>query len=82
MRIPSLLNALKTTLHIFIDKMKYDSNCDQNRVERKTMPQFVYFFMVKKYGLEKLADMHVTQLQLAMVHHRKHKVSRQASVDH
>ena len=37
------------------------------------MPQFVYFFLVKKYGLESLADMHVTQLQLALVHHRKHK---------
>ena len=49
MRIPSLLKALKTVLHIWVDKMKYDQNCDSNGVERKTMPQFVYFFLVKKY---------------------------------
>lgn len=73
LRIPSLLSTLKFTLKMFLDKMKYDEVCDANQQARLSVPEFVYFFYCKKYGLEKLADLHTTQLQLAMLHHRQHK---------
>ena len=73
MRIPSLMSTLKFTLQMFLDKMKYDATCDAGGNDRLTVPEFVYFFFMKKYGLEKLADVHTTQLQLAMLHHRQHK---------
>ena len=73
MRIPSLMSTLKFTLQMFLDKMKYDATCDAGGNDRLTVPEFVYFFFMKKYGLEKLADLHTTQLQLAMLHHRQHK---------
>ena len=38
-----------------------------------SMTEFLYFFTLKKYGLEALADMHATQLMLALEHHKKHK---------
>ena len=48
--------------------MKYDATCDAGGGDRLGA-EFVYFFFMKKYGLEKLADVHTTQLQLAMLHH-------------
>eukprot|EP00615_Pteridomonas_danica_P011813 CAMPEP_0114357660 /NCGR_PEP_ID=MMETSP0101-20121206/21750_1 /TAXON_ID=38822 ORGANISM="Pteridomonas danica, Strain PT" /NCGR_SAMPLE_ID=MMETSP0101 /ASSEMBLY_ACC=CAM_ASM_000211 /LENGTH=1126 /DNA_ID=CAMNT_0001500447 /DNA_START=52 /DNA_END=3431 /DNA_ORIENTATION=- len=73
MRIPSLKHTLKFCLTLYIDKLRYDERCDKKNLSHLTLPQFVYFSFAKKYGLEEVADNHITQLQLALLHHRHHR---------
>lgn len=73
MRIPSLVTTLRFILTLFMEKIKNDEECTEKGQPFLTLPQFCYFFLVKKYGNERLADVHLTQLQLAVLHHRDHR---------
>ena len=73
MRIPSLMATLKQCMQMYLEKLTYDRNCMASGTPVLDVAPFVYFYMLKKYGLESLADMQVTQLVLALEHHRKHK---------
>jgi benzoyl-CoA reductase/2-hydroxyglutaryl-CoA dehydratase subunit BcrC/BadD/HgdB len=53
--------------------LRYDERCDSKSQSRLPLPQFVYFAFAKKFGVEEVADTHITQLQLALLHHRHHR---------
>jgi hypothetical protein len=54
-------------------KMEYDAACVATKHSVLPLPQFAYFYFCRKFGLESLADLHCTQLQLALLHHRHHR---------
>mmetsp|Transcript_37674 Transcript_37674/g.84157 ORF Transcript_37674/g.84157 Transcript_37674/m.84157 type:complete len:630 (+) Transcript_37674:141-2030(+) len=73
MRIPSLATTLKFTLRLYIAKLKYDDECDGRGASHLSLPHFLYFHLCRTYGSEQLADLHASQLQLALLHHRHHR---------
>lgn len=71
MRIPSLQATLRLILSIYLDKLLYDRNCDDNLRPRLVLGAFPYKYLLKKFGLVSLSDEQTTQLVTAVEHHRE-----------
>ena len=69
-RIPSLQATLRLILSLYLEKLMYDKLCDANHKRRVELGAFPHKYLLKKFGLQNLADEQCTQLVAAVAYHK------------
>ena len=69
-RIPSLQATLRLILSLYLEKLMYDKLCDANHKRRVELGAFPHKYLLKKFGLQNLADEQCTQLVAAVAFHK------------
>jgi hypothetical protein len=64
------LKQLKDTIQdIYSQKIKFDKKCEDSKMPRETMEQFVYTYLNQKYGLKNLIVEQVAAIVNGLVIH-------------
>lgn len=70
-RPPTLKSVMSTILDIYIAKIDFDQQSDRDGVARVGMPKFIYQYYFRRFGLRKLAEQHMVNLNAAFRKYKK-----------